>query len=494
MIGSDFSEGMLELARGEGSRSITWEWANALDLPVRDDRFDAVTVGFGARNFSDLDAGLREMTRVTRPGGHVVVLEITTPTRPPLSTFYRAWFDSVVPLIGRVAGDSDAYTYLPNSVKRFPGPHELAQRLAAAGLDDVRYLLTAGGIIAIHAGRKPLRRDRGAEPPCRDDRDRRARPRRRRRTCPALLRAVEARLREDARGARPRRSTRTAARRSRRAASACARCSSCSRPARRRGRAGGGARPRGGRGRARPQRDARPRRRARRAPTCAAGSRRSSRSGGRALAVATGDLLFARAFAALTQSAEPEAGAACSATRARRSRAASCCSAPTRGTPTIDVERYLLRCELKTARLFEAACRLGPLATAQPQVDLGGFGRRIGLAFQLLDDVLDVSGPAERTGKHRGTDLLDGTVTLPLIVARERDEDLAQRRPAQRHDRRPRRRRSATASPRPAHSRPRVARTRARRGGQARARRERPRRERTTALALVADSVVERYR
>ncbi len=155
VLGSDFSEGMLALARAKDPR-ITWEWANALDLPYATGRFDAVTVGFGARNFSDLDAGLRELARVTRPGGRVVVLEITTPSRPPLSTFYRAWFDRVVPLIGRFAGDGDAYTYLPNSVKRFPGPHELAQRLAGVGLDDVHYLLTAGGIIAIHTGRKPL--------------------------------------------------------------------------------------------------------------------------------------------------------------------------------------------------------------------------------------------------------------------------------------------------------------------------------------------------
>ena len=88
-------------------------------------------------------------------------------------------------------------------------------------------------------------------------------------------------------------------------------------------------------------------------------------------------------------------------------------------------ERYLVRCDLKTARLFEAACRLGALEGAGCPDELGEFGRRIGLAFQLLDDVLDVSGPAERTGKHRGTDLLDGTVTLPLILARERDEELA---------------------------------------------------------------------
>lgn len=154
VIGSDFSEAMLALARRKAP-SLTWEWGNALELAYESDRFDAVTVGFGARNFSDLDQGLREMTRVAKPGGRVVVLEITTPTQPPLSTFFSAWFDHVVPLIGRVAGDSDAYTYLPNSVKRFPGPHELAQRLDAAGLQDVRYILTAGGIIAIHAGRKP---------------------------------------------------------------------------------------------------------------------------------------------------------------------------------------------------------------------------------------------------------------------------------------------------------------------------------------------------
>ena len=92
------------------------------------------------------------------------------------------------------------------------------------------------------------------------------------------------------------------------------------------------------------------------------------------------------------------------------------------------VDRYLYRCELKTARLFEAACKLGALAAGRDDGDvaaLGAFGQGVGLAFQLLDDVLDVSGPAERTGKHRGTDLLDGTVTLPLILARERDEAIA---------------------------------------------------------------------
>ena len=154
VIGSDFSHGMLDLARRKAP-GLTWEWGNALELAYDDDRFDAVTVGFGARNFADLDQGLREMVRVTKPGGRVVVLEITTPTKPPLSTFFSAWFDRVVPLIGKLAGDADAYTYLPSSVKRFPGPHELAQRLSVCGLQDIRYVLTAGGIIAIHAGRKP---------------------------------------------------------------------------------------------------------------------------------------------------------------------------------------------------------------------------------------------------------------------------------------------------------------------------------------------------
>ena len=153
VIGSDFSEQMLDRARVKAPQ-LEWQQANALALPYEEGRFDAVTVGFGARNFSDLDAGLAEMVRVTRPGGRVVVLEITTPTRPPLSTFFRLWFDRLVPLIGRFAGDPEAYSYLPSSVRRFPDARTLAQRLSAAGLGEVGYLLTAGGIIAIHSGTK----------------------------------------------------------------------------------------------------------------------------------------------------------------------------------------------------------------------------------------------------------------------------------------------------------------------------------------------------
>ena len=108
---------------------LTWEWGNALELPYPDDAFDAATVGFGARNFSDLERGLAEMARVVRPGGRVVVLEITTPTKPPLSTFFSIWFDRLVPLLGRF---DDAYTYLPKSVKRFPARRRSAPCSRAA--------------------------------------------------------------------------------------------------------------------------------------------------------------------------------------------------------------------------------------------------------------------------------------------------------------------------------------------------------------------------
>jgi demethylmenaquinone methyltransferase/2-methoxy-6-polyprenyl-1,4-benzoquinol methylase len=154
VVGTDFSEEMLAHARGKAPE-ITFEWGNALELPYADGEFAAATVGFGARNFSDLDQGLSEMARVVRPGGRVVILEITTPQRPPLSTFFSLWFDRLVPLIGKVAGDPDAYDYLPNSVKRFPQPEGLAAALERAGLEQIRWVLTAGGIIALHVGTKP---------------------------------------------------------------------------------------------------------------------------------------------------------------------------------------------------------------------------------------------------------------------------------------------------------------------------------------------------
>jgi len=151
VTGLDFSDRMLDLARAKAP-DVTFRQGNALKLPYSDAQFEAVTVAFGARNFSDLRLGLAEMARVTRPGGRVVVLEITTPQRPPLSLFFSLWFDRIVPALGRVAGDPEAYTYLPNSVRRFPGPSALAVELRHAGLADVSYILTAGGIIALHSG------------------------------------------------------------------------------------------------------------------------------------------------------------------------------------------------------------------------------------------------------------------------------------------------------------------------------------------------------
>jgi len=161
VVGSDFSDGMLERAREKaaagvvGGADIRWEHGDALALPYADGEFQAATVGFGARNFGDLEKGIGEMARVVGPGGKVVVLEITTPTKPPLSTFFSLWFDRVIPLVGKVAADSQAYSYLPSSVRRFPGPEGLGAVLAGAGLTDVRWILTAGGIIALHVGTVP---------------------------------------------------------------------------------------------------------------------------------------------------------------------------------------------------------------------------------------------------------------------------------------------------------------------------------------------------
>jgi geranylgeranyl pyrophosphate synthase len=145
---------------------------------------------------------------------------------------------------------------------------------------------------------------------------------------------------------------------------------------------------------------------------------------GRAAATQTGDLLFSRAFALLARNGSPEQVRALSDAGSALARGELLQRADA-WDATIPLERYLRRCELKTARLFEACCILGALEGGTVSAEaLREFGRRIGLAFQILDDVLDVAGPPEKTGKHRGTDLLDGTVTLPFILARERDPEL----------------------------------------------------------------------
>jgi demethylmenaquinone methyltransferase / 2-methoxy-6-polyprenyl-1,4-benzoquinol methylase len=156
VIGCDFSEPMLDLAREKAGRrgvdGVRFEWADALSLPYDAGRFDAVTVGFGVRNLANLERGLGEMARILRPGGRLVVLEITQPTRPPLSTFYSLWFDRVVPLLGSFSSNAEAYSYLPESVRSFPGPSRLAELMDGVGLRRIRWTVLAGGIIAIHSG------------------------------------------------------------------------------------------------------------------------------------------------------------------------------------------------------------------------------------------------------------------------------------------------------------------------------------------------------
>jgi len=157
VVGSDFSEPMLDLARrksGEEGLPVEFGWADALELPYGDESFDAVTIGFGARNLADLGRGLSEMARVLRPGGRLVILEITRPQREPLASFYSMWFDRLVPVIGTLAGDSEAYSYLPSSVRVFPDPQRLAGMIDDAGFAEIRWLLLAGGIIAIHSATK----------------------------------------------------------------------------------------------------------------------------------------------------------------------------------------------------------------------------------------------------------------------------------------------------------------------------------------------------
>jgi demethylmenaquinone methyltransferase/2-methoxy-6-polyprenyl-1,4-benzoquinol methylase len=147
---ADFSEPMLARARSK-SDAIEWVHADALALPFPDAAFEAVTVGFGLRNLDDVERGLREFRRVLAAGGRLGILDLTQP-RGLLRPFYRLWFDRLVPLAGKLVAGGSAYTYLPASVRRFPGSDELVERIRDAAFDDVRYRLFAGGIVALHTG------------------------------------------------------------------------------------------------------------------------------------------------------------------------------------------------------------------------------------------------------------------------------------------------------------------------------------------------------
>jgi demethylmenaquinone methyltransferase/2-methoxy-6-polyprenyl-1,4-benzoquinol methylase len=153
VTGLDFSERMLERARRK-SQTVRWVRGDVMALPFADASFDAATVGFGIRNVDDLEGGLHELARVLRPGGRLACLEITRP-RGALRPFFRLWFDGVVPLLGRALPGGAAYTYLPASVRRFPGPEDLAAVMRRAGFGEVEWRRLGGGIVALHIARRP---------------------------------------------------------------------------------------------------------------------------------------------------------------------------------------------------------------------------------------------------------------------------------------------------------------------------------------------------
>ncbi|MDT8368284.1 MAG: bifunctional demethylmenaquinone methyltransferase/2-methoxy-6-polyprenyl-1,4-benzoquinol methylase UbiE [Longimicrobiales bacterium] len=152
IIASDFAQPMLVVGHAKlRGRPVAPVCGDTLELPFPDASFDGATVGFGVRNLADLDRGLREFRRVLRPGARLVVLEFTTPPNPVVKAGYHVYFNRILPVIGRlVSGHPWAYTYLPESVKRFPGPDALRDRLLEAGFRTADYQLLSFGIAAIH--------------------------------------------------------------------------------------------------------------------------------------------------------------------------------------------------------------------------------------------------------------------------------------------------------------------------------------------------------
>jgi len=152
VVGLDFSEAMLEHAQRK-SETVEWVHGDLLALPFAPESFDAATVGFGVRNVADLEGALQQLARVLRPGGRLGILEITQP-RGVLKPFFSLWFDRVVPLLGKLLPGGAAYTYLPASVRRFPGAEELTTVLRSCGFEDVEFRLLGGSIVALHTARR----------------------------------------------------------------------------------------------------------------------------------------------------------------------------------------------------------------------------------------------------------------------------------------------------------------------------------------------------
>jgi demethylmenaquinone methyltransferase / 2-methoxy-6-polyprenyl-1,4-benzoquinol methylase len=152
VTGVDFSMEMLARAERKAPE-FQWVQADAAALPFDNGSFEVVTVGFGIRNLADLEAGLAELARVLVPGGRLGCLEITRP-RGVLRPFFRLWFDGLVPVAGRFLRGGAAYSYLPASVRRFPGPEDLADAMRRAGFTEVGWRLLGGGIVALHVGRR----------------------------------------------------------------------------------------------------------------------------------------------------------------------------------------------------------------------------------------------------------------------------------------------------------------------------------------------------
>ncbi len=152
VTGLDFSARMLDIARGRSS-GVAWLQGDLMALPFEDASFDSATVGFGIRNVSGLEQALGELRRVLRPGGTLGILEITRP-RGVIKPFFSLWFDTLVPAVGRLLPTGGAYTYLPASVRRFPGAEALAALMERAGFEDVRFELMGGTIVALHTGRR----------------------------------------------------------------------------------------------------------------------------------------------------------------------------------------------------------------------------------------------------------------------------------------------------------------------------------------------------